>query len=110
MTTIALHHVTKRYTMGLTGEHVITAVDDLSFVINSGEALAILGPSGCGKSTLLRLIAGLFAPDEGRVTYNGVSLADVPLMDRGIGFVFQEGALIPHWEANQRRGDPAALG
>ncbi|MEP7294404.1 MAG: ABC transporter ATP-binding protein, partial [Chloroflexota bacterium] len=69
-----------------------------------GEVVAILGPSGCGKSTLLRLIAGLVSPDSGQVLYDNVPLDDVPLKDRGIGMVFQEGALMPHWEAARSVG------
>ncbi|MEN9674796.1 MAG: hypothetical protein RIS76_692, partial [Verrucomicrobiota bacterium] len=40
---------------------------DLSMEVASGELVCLLGPSGCGKTTLLRMVAGLDAPDEGRV-------------------------------------------
>lgn len=66
--------------------------------------MVLLGPSGCGKSTLLRLIAGLITPDSGRILYDNIPLADVPLIDRHIGMVFQTGALIPHWRAKQSVG------
>jgi len=62
----------------------------------------VLGPSGAGKSTLLRFIAGLQAPDAGRITLAGRTLCDtaahvwVPPQDRNIGVVFQEYALFPH--------------
>lgn len=103
MTSITLDHVTKRFS-GASPDQTITAIDDLSLKLLSGDALSILGPSGCGKSTLLRLIAGLLKPDEGEVLYNNVRLMDVPLRERGIGMVFQEGALIPHWEARRSVG------
>jgi ABC-type nitrate/sulfonate/bicarbonate transport system ATPase subunit len=45
----------------------LTALDGLSLTVGSGEVLALVGPSGCGKSTLLELLAGLQAPDSGRV-------------------------------------------
>ncbi|MCB9455752.1 MAG: ABC transporter ATP-binding protein [Anaerolineaceae bacterium] len=105
MTTITLNHVSKRFPRA-TGSDLadIVAVDDITLKIQSGQVLALLGPSGCGKSTLLRMIAGIIAPDEGQVLYDNRPLDEVPLMDRGIGMVFQEGALIPHWEAGRSVG------
>ena len=105
MTTITLEHVSKRFGSDqLSGDPAVTAVDDVSLKLTSGDVLAILGPSGCGKSTLLRLIAGIFKPDSGRILYDEVDLRDVPLRERGIGMVFQEGALIPHWESRKSVG------
>lgn len=102
MTAIILEHVTKRFEhiVGV-NEPAITAVNDVSLKIPSGDVLAVLGPSGCGKSTLLRLVAGIFKPDEGQVFYDDLDLQDIPLRDRGVGMVFQEGALIPHWESRR---------
>ena len=105
MTIVTLEHVTKKFEQqGVHDTHHITAVNDVSLKIQTGDVLTILGPSGCGKSTLLRLIAGLLAPDEGRVLYNDRDLIDVPLRERGIGMVFQEGALVPHWESRKSVG------
>jgi multiple sugar transport system ATP-binding protein len=101
MTTVTLEHVTKCFRRQGGMEAAITAVDDISLKISSGDVLAILGPSGCGKSTLLRIIAGLMKPDSGTVYYDNIPLVDVPLQERGIGMVFQEGALVPHWEARR---------
>lgn len=99
MTAVTLEHVTKRF-MDVGGQkHGITAVDNISLKLTEGEVLGILGPSGCGKSTLLRIMSGLVKPDSGNVLYDNVPLDDVPLQERGVGMVFQEGALIPHWEA-----------
>ena len=42
-------------------------LSDLSFELTAGSSLSVIGPSGCGKSTLLAMIAGLSAPDEGRI-------------------------------------------
>jgi ABC-type sugar transport system ATPase subunit len=105
MTAITLSHIHKRFSQTLgDGTRVVNAIDDLSMKVNDGEVVAILGPSGCGKSTLLRLIAGLIEPDSGSVLYDNVPLGDIPLQERGIGMVFQEGALMPHWEAERSVG------
>src|SRR6185295_12314203 len=58
--------------------------------------LAVLGPSGAGKTTLLRAIAGLEAPDSGRVRLDGRDAASIPARERGVGFVFQDLALWPY--------------
>ena len=72
------------------------ALTDVSFSIQKGEVVALLGPSGCGKSTLLSLIAGLDAPDGGKITWDGVSLENIPPHKRGFGLMFQDFALFPH--------------
>jgi ABC-type polysaccharide/polyol phosphate transport system ATPase subunit len=48
------------------------ALRDVSFEVRSGEGMALLGASGSGKSTLLRAIAGILAPDEGRMLTEGL--------------------------------------
>ncbi len=102
MTTLSLEHVTKRFTQSAGLEtQTITAIRDVSLKLSSGDVLAILGPSGCGKSTMLRLAAGILKPDEGHVFYDDVDLDRIPLRERGIGMVFQEGALVPHWESRR---------
>jgi thiamine transport system ATP-binding protein len=73
-----------------------SVLDGVSLEVARGEIVALLGPSGCGKSTLLRVIAGLHAPDAGRVAWNGEDLAGVPPHRRGIGLVFQDLQLFPH--------------
>lgn len=75
---------------------VTRAVRDVTLELGPGELLAILGPSGCGKSTLLRLIAGLEAPDSGRVLLRGQDITGRPAHKRRIALVPQEGALFPH--------------
>ena len=73
----------------------------VDLTIREGKTLVVLGPSGCGKTTLLNLIAGLEAPDEGRLLYNGQDMADVPPGERRIGMVFQDYALFPHFTAKK---------
>jgi molybdate/tungstate transport system ATP-binding protein len=65
------------------------------------EVLAVLGPSGSGKTTLLSLIAGIVAPDSGSIRLDGRELVGLPLEDRHVGMVFQEGALFPHMTARE---------
>lgn len=72
------------------------AVDGVSLGLASGATLALLGPSGCGKSTLLRLVAGLEAPDAGRVRFGDRDVTREPPQQRRFGVVFQDFALFPH--------------
>ena len=64
--------------------------------LDPGESLAVLGESGSGKTTLLRLIAGLEAPDCGRVILQEQDITDLPTHKRHLGFMFQDYALFPH--------------
>lgn len=68
----------------------------VSLAVAAGEIVALLGPSGCGKTTLLRIIAGLETPDHGRVHLLSQDITDIPIHQRGFGFVFQDYALFPH--------------
>ncbi|HAG58165.1 MAG TPA: ABC transporter ATP-binding protein [Arthrobacter bacterium] len=89
MASITLENISKRF------GHV-TALDGVNLDIRHAESLAILGPSGSGKSSLLRIIAGLEAPDTGRVLLDGKDQKDVPPHQRDISIVFQNFALYPH--------------
>lgn len=68
------------------------ALGGVSFDVRPGEFVSVVGPSGCGKSTLLRLVAGLAAPEEGEMLVDGRRVLGV---DRRLGFVFQQDALLP---------------
>ena len=86
------------------GSRRTVALDRCCLQVADGETIAIVGPSGCGKSTLLRVVAGLIHPQSGQVLYDGDDVADVPPKDRGIGMVFQNYALYPHWESRENLG------
>ena len=76
-----VEHLTRRY-----GER--RAVDDLSFTLQPGQILGLLGPNGAGKSTTLRMLAGVLAPDAGRIVINGIDLLDQPRQARqAIGYL-----------------------
>jgi molybdate transport system ATP-binding protein len=66
------------------------------------ETVALVGPSGAGKTTILRAVAGLRAPDRGRIAlgpevwFDAGAGVDRPPEDRSVGLVFQEYALFPH--------------
>ncbi|WP_284759528.1 sulfate/molybdate ABC transporter ATP-binding protein [Agrobacterium sp. fls2-241-TYG-188a] len=72
------------------------AVRDVSLDIESGELLALLGPSGSGKTTILRMVAGLEYADGGQIYFGDEDATNIPVRDRGVGFVFQHYALFPH--------------
>lgn len=59
------------------------AVDDVSFEVKKGEVLGIIGVNGSGKTTMLKMLNGIFWPDKGKVTVNGISGA---LIAVGAGF------------------------
>jgi len=82
-------HLYKQYT---SRQGQLTAIEDVSFAVASGEFLCVVGPSGCGKSTLLRVLAGLLEPDFGHVDLHGRPLSGPP---PEIGFVFQKANLMP---------------
>jgi len=75
---------------------------DLRLSLEADGVLALAGPSGAGKSTVLRAIAGLVSPRSGAIAVSGETWfdrrrrIDVPVDERGVGFVFQDYALFPH--------------
>lgn len=82
-------------------EDATIALDGASLTVALGEVVAIQGRSGSGKTTLLNLVSGLDQADEGTVHLLGEELgslstdARLSLRAEGIGFVFQEPALVP---------------
>lgn len=78
----------------------VTALDDVSIEVRSGEYVAIMGPSGSGKSTLLHMLGGLDRPTSGEVSIRGEPVSKMKSLDevrsKLIGFVFQSFHLLPN--------------
>jgi len=66
--------------------------DGLNLRIEAGHSLAIVGLNGAGKTTLAKLIAGLELPDQGRITIDGIDLADLDVTSwrRSVAAIFQD--------------------
>ena len=81
----------------------VVALDRVSIEVHRGECVALIGESGAGKTTLLRCFNRMTDPDDGRVLVDG---ADVGAMDpiplrRRVGYVPQDGGLLPHWRVRR---------
>jgi cell division transport system ATP-binding protein len=91
---IVFETVTKVY------EPDVTALRDVSFVIEKGEFVFVVGASGSGKSTIVRLLLKELEPTRGRIVVGGRDLtrlkrSKVPLLRRNVGCVFQDFKLLP---------------
>jgi iron(III) transport system ATP-binding protein len=89
MSSVRCENVTKLYPEG-------GGIRSFNCTVNDGEFFAFLGPSGCGKTTTLRVIAGLEAPDEGRLFFDDRDVTALPPEKRNAAMVFQSYALFPH--------------
>ncbi len=88
------------------GNTSVTALDQVSLSLNSGEIAALLGPSGAGKSTLLTILGLIQPPDSGKIiigddtVFDNGSRTDIRSFRRkNIGFVFQKANLLPFLNA-----------
>jgi cell division transport system ATP-binding protein len=91
---IGFDAVTKVY------DHDVTALRDVSFVIEKGDFVFIVGASGSGKSTLVRLLLKEIEPTSGHIVVGGRDLtrlkrSKVPALRRNVGCVFQDFKLLP---------------
>ncbi|MDD3107449.1 MAG: ABC transporter ATP-binding protein [Bacilli bacterium] len=96
---VRLQNLTKEF-FEKSGKKTV-AVDDFSVVIPAGKLIGLLGPSGCGKSTTLYMIAGLHKPTAGSIFFGDDDVTNMPPEKRGIGLVFQNYALYPHFTVRQ---------
>jgi osmoprotectant transport system ATP-binding protein len=81
----------------------VRALDAVSMDVRRAECVALIGESGSGKTTLLRCFNRLVDPDDGRVLVDGVDAAELdPIaLRRRIGYVPQDGGLLPHWRVRR---------
>jgi ATP-binding cassette subfamily B protein len=84
---LEFENVTFRYRNAATN-----ALEDISFKASLGDTIAFVGPSGSGKSTLVKLLAGLYTPVRGDISYDGISYREIRYnrMRRQFGFVTQD--------------------
>jgi osmoprotectant transport system ATP-binding protein len=87
------HHAAGR------GGDGVMALDRASLSVERGETVVLVGESGSGKTTLLKLFNRLETPTSGAVLVGGepVESSDAIALRRRIGYVQQEGGLLPHW-------------
>jgi peptide/nickel transport system ATP-binding protein len=108
----------RRWGFGHAGH--VHAVDDVSFDLHHGEAIAVVGESGCGKSSLMKTILGLYKPTAGDVIYenNGGRQKLHELDRRGlrayraqVGYVQQDpyGAMPPFMNVNKILEEPLVI-
>ncbi len=105
----------RRFGFGHAG--YVRAVDDVSFDVVHGEAIAVVGESGCGKSSLMKTILGLYRPTEGKVVFEGKDLGkmDARVMKwyrTQVGYVQQDpyGALPPFMNVQRILSEPLIIG
>jgi len=99
---VMLEGLTKRF-------GAVTALESLNLEIADGEFVALLGPSGCGKTTTLLLIAGIYQPSAGRITFGERPVNDLSPAQRRVGMVFQSYALYPHMTVFENISFPLRL-
>jgi peptide/nickel transport system ATP-binding protein len=94
----------------------VRAVDDVSFTLKYGEAIAIVGESGCGKSSLMKTILGLNIPTKGGVVFDGQRVSDMGAKGlrwyrSQVGYVQQDpyGALAPFMNVERILTEPLAI-
>jgi putative ABC transport system ATP-binding protein len=106
--TLSAHGVSKNF-----GE--VHALREVSIDIPAGQSVSVMGPSGSGKSTLLHCLAGILMPDAGDVSLGDepVSLSSDAARSRlrleRMGFVFQDGQLLPELPALENVALPLLL-
>lgn len=93
----------------------VRALADVDIDIPAGQSVAVMGPSASGKSTLLHCLAGILLPDAGEVRLGEITVSGLPdtrrsrLRREKLGFVFQDGQLLPELPARENVALPLLL-
>ncbi|MFO7691437.1 MAG: ABC transporter ATP-binding protein [Cryobacterium sp.] len=99
--------------VGLVYPDGTVGLENIDLTITDGEFVALVGPSGSGKTTLLRAIAGFLSPTAGSIRLDDTVVADrntlLPPEKRGLGMVFQQHAVWPHWTVERNIAYPLVL-
>jgi osmoprotectant transport system ATP-binding protein len=97
--------------VGKTFRDGTAAVVDLNLTVPSHNFTVIVGPSGCGKTTTLRLVNRMLEPTTGRITWDGTPLRSMrkTTLRRQMGYVIQNGGLLPHRTVLENIGTVPAL-
>jgi osmoprotectant transport system ATP-binding protein len=97
--------------VGKTFRDGTVAVVDLNLTVPSHNFTVIVGPSGCGKTTTLRMVNRMLEPTTGRITWDGTPLRSMrkTTLRRQMGYVIQNGGLLPHRTVLENIGTVPAL-
>lgn len=77
----------------------VKALDCVNLTIRQGEVHGLIGENGAGKSTIIKVLAGVYAPDEGMISFMGQEYRNESIsqaLQRGISVIYQELCLVPH--------------
>lgn len=97
---LSVHNVCKEFGAD------VRALQHIDLEVLQGETVVLIGESGSGKTTLLRMLNGLDSPTSGEVRIHGEALQgkDPIEVRRHIGYVQQDGGLLPHWTVEENIG------
>lgn len=77
----------------------VKALDCVNLTLRQGEVHGLIGENGAGKSTIIKVLAGVYTPDEGKISFMGQEYKNESIsqaLQRGISVIYQELCLVPH--------------